>query len=443
MPANTTTKVASITGAAKDDLFLTSVNEDALSANLNVLANDPGSAKLYALPNSAPTLAVSATMQPSTTGYSALGATLTINADGTIHYDGSTLSASLQSLAAGEAATDTFTYVIRMANGALSTATATVQVGGVNDAPTLLAVAAANIEDTAGDDAPAAISGALAGSDVDHHAALTYHLLDGASAYGTLSFNADGTYAFSADADLIDSLGAGVNVTASYTVDVTDEFGAAAAPVTLSFNLLGANDTASIAGDADGAVGEDGTLAAVGTLTVSDRDAGEASFQTPASLAGTYGDFTFDANSGAWTYALRNGDANVQALSSGDLVSDSLTVASLDGSASQTISVSIAGADEPVVLPPNNPHSTEETVTRYMVTNGTTNINARNYFTGFDANDQLVYASNLHLNSTSVIDTDNDGVADATDVLFTFKGDHIDVILVGFTDLQAAQIVVA
>ncbi|MGZ3184181.1 MAG: VCBS domain-containing protein [Telluria sp.] len=348
MAASTSTKVAVNTGAAKDDLFTAAdgITEDSLVAQLNVLANDPGSAKLYSFANPGQVISTSTTFVPLSSSHSALGATLTLNADGTVRYDASSLSASMQSLAAGEYATDSFSYVIRMANGALSTATVTVQIGGQNDAPTLKTVADATLYDTAADDTPAAITGTLQGADVDHGSTLTYHLVSGSSAYGTLAVGANGSYSFLADADKIDSLNAGENATASFVVNVTDEHGAASAPVTLNFKLIGANDIASISGTASGAGTEDSAALATGMLTVADRDAGQSVFAAPSGLAGAYGDFTFDAASGAWTYAVRNSDNAVQALNAGKIVHDAITVSSLDGTATQTIDVAITGTND-------------------------------------------------------------------------------------------------
>ncbi|WP_042776952.1 VCBS domain-containing protein, partial [Sinorhizobium fredii] len=51
---------------------------------------------------------------------------------------------------------------------------------------------------------------------------------------------------------------------------------------------------------------------ASGMLSVSDVDAGEAAFQTPASLDGVYGTFTFDPAIGTWTYTLDNDRAATQ-----------------------------------------------------------------------------------------------------------------------------------
>ncbi|WP_210183676.1 VCBS domain-containing protein, partial [Rhizobium leguminosarum] len=116
----------------------------------------------------------------------------------------------------------------------------------------------------------------------------------------------------------------------------------------VSISLTGANDAASIVVDATvtddratveaGAAGS-GDPNASGKLTVSDVDDGEAAFAAPASLNGIYGSFTFNAASGSWTYTLDNNRAATQALNQGDAVSDTLSVSSLDGTASHNIVV--------------------------------------------------------------------------------------------------------
>src|SRR5439155_24785476 len=63
----------------------------------------------------------------------------------------------------------------------------------------------------------------------------------------------------------------------------------------IDVTIHGTNDAASISGTATGSATEDGTLTASGALTVSDVDTGENHFQTPASLAGAYGSFAFNA----------------------------------------------------------------------------------------------------------------------------------------------------
>src|SRR5438477_573423 len=85
-----------------------------------------------------------------------------------------------------------------------------------------------------------------------------------------------------------------------------------------------------------------------GTLTVSDVDTGENHFQTPlaASLAGTYGSFTFNPLTGAWDYTLNNAAANVQRSEERRVGKDTRTGSSVDGTDSQVIDVTINGTND-------------------------------------------------------------------------------------------------
>ncbi len=75
-----------------------------------------------------------------------LGASLTINSNGTYSYD-PTGSASLQALAVGESATETFTYTIQNYDGDTDTATLVITTTGVNDAPVTSNSTATTTED--------------------------------------------------------------------------------------------------------------------------------------------------------------------------------------------------------------------------------------------------------------------------------------------------------
>jgi VCBS repeat-containing protein len=94
-----------------------------------------------------------------------------------------------------------------------------------------------------------------------------------------------------------------------------------------------------------------GSPFASGDLDVADVDTGEAKFQpvAAAALEGMYGDFTFDHETGAWTYTLDNDDPDTQALDDGDTVEDTLLVTSHDGTDTETITVTIHGAYDLIV----------------------------------------------------------------------------------------------
>src|SRR5207302_1066743 len=109
----------------------------------------------------------------------------------------------------------------------------------------------------------------------------------------------------------------------------------------------------------DNAVLEDGGVAnatagdpsAAGTLTVHDVDSGENHFQTPASLAGSYGTYTFNPTTGAWSYTLNQ--ALADPLTAGQIVHDHLVVTSFDGTATHDIDVTITGSNDTPVLNAN------------------------------------------------------------------------------------------
>ena len=98
----------------------------------------------------------------------------------------------------------------------------------------------------------------------------------------------------------------------------------------------GGNSVAAISGVAAGAVSL-GTSEAAGTLTVTDADAGQATFAQPASMVGTHGTWGLVVNgsTAVWRYTLTKAPASN--------ASESLVIKSQDGSASLTVSVNILG----------------------------------------------------------------------------------------------------
>ena len=109
------------------------------------------------------------------------------------------------------------------------------------------------------------------------------------------------------------------------------------------------NDTAVISGTNTGSVTEDGGEGEFtsGSLSVSDADNGEGFFVSTLPLEGSYGSFSFE--NGAWSYRLANESAAVQGLAARDLVTDTLTVTTVDGT-TETITVTINGSnDAPIV----------------------------------------------------------------------------------------------
>lgn len=150
-----------------------------------------------------------------------------------------------------------------------------------------------------------------------------------------------GQISFDATGAAYQSLAAGQTqvVTQGYTV--TDGIETALASVEVT--VTGANDAAVIGGTVSGTVTEDRALLASGALSVTDVDSGEAAF-VAGSVAGSYGTATITAG-GAWVYTLDTQGAAVQALATGQVLTDTLMVQSLDGTTA-ALSITINGLDE-------------------------------------------------------------------------------------------------
>jgi VCBS repeat-containing protein len=106
---------------ARDD---TATGGEDAAFSIDVLANDRGgrAKSLYSVDQDNPRHALTATTLAS-------GATISI-VDGQILYDP---GSAFQFLDAGETATDTFSYAIRLGKGTISTATVTVTIEGADD----------------------------------------------------------------------------------------------------------------------------------------------------------------------------------------------------------------------------------------------------------------------------------------------------------------------
>ncbi len=120
-----------------------------------------------------------------TTATTSKGATITV-AGSDILYDPSG-SAAIQALPAGQPLGDTFTYTIRLANGALSTGNVTVTVAGANDAAVFGGVNTGSVRE----DGTQAAGGTLTVSDVDTGEAgfQAVAAADLAKTFGTFSFD--------------------------------------------------------------------------------------------------------------------------------------------------------------------------------------------------------------------------------------------------------------
>ena len=257
--------------------------------------------------------------------------------------DGSSLSvdtnnAAFQSLAAGVTRDIVVTYSV--SDGAHSVAqSATITITGVNDGPSVgEAITRFGDEDTG-----VVTLDLLAGAaDVDGD---TLFIADVGELPAGVTLDGSTLSIDTSDA-VFQALAAGATRLIEITYAVTD--GTESVAQTASFTVTGWNDVASITGASTGAVSEDGVLTASGVLTVTDADEGESTFATQAGIAALYGAFSIDA-AGAWSYTLNNAHAAVQALNTGQSLTDTIEVRSVDGTAHKVV-VTIAGLDDHNVI---------------------------------------------------------------------------------------------
>lgn len=171
------------------------------------------------------------------------GAAVSVAADGTFSWD-PTGSGSLQALAAGDQIADIFTYTLEDAGGSSDTATVTITVVGINDAPVL---AGESLDSNNGAGAASSLLGN--DSDVDATDVLTVtNLVDDVSAAGgavpavfasdqgaTVSISSDGSFTYDpGTSNAILALASGAQIIESFTYDVTDGLATVQATVTVT-----------------------------------------------------------------------------------------------------------------------------------------------------------------------------------------------------------------
>ncbi|NQU58563.1 MAG: tandem-95 repeat protein, partial [Rhodospirillales bacterium] len=252
-----------------------------------------------------------------------------IAADGVWTYT-ATDSPAIQSLGANDTFVETFQVT---SEDGTATETVTVTINGTNDAPEITGGTSGDGLEDGG-----AVTGTVTATDVDATDDQTFSLAEGEgvamAANGTVTVAADGSYSYTPNPDF--------NGTDSFTVQVADGEGGFDTEV-VNITIAPVNDDATITGNAADDVFEDGALSAGGTLTVSDVDAGENVFQAGTG-SGAHGDFSIAAD-GVWTYSGTD-DATIQALGANDSLVETFTVSSADGTATQTVTVTINGTND-------------------------------------------------------------------------------------------------
>jgi VCBS repeat-containing protein len=174
-------------------------------------------------------------------------------------------------------------------------------------------------------------------------------------AHGVLILSpSTGRWQFVADEKALDSLWSGETAEDRLTLSSLD--GSAQQDLVISFQ--GSDDMATFSGDATGSVVEDAVLtnSAYGILVVTDPDHDQSAFAAPQdgdlvkgstyAIKTPYGLFFFNQKLGNWSFELDNGSTAVQSLGEGKTAEASFHVKSIDGSADQTVKVTLTGVND-------------------------------------------------------------------------------------------------
>lgn len=272
--------------------------------------------------------------------------TFTMDADGNWNYVLEN-SEAVNALPEGNFQEDTFTVTTQ--DG--TTKAVTLSIEGSNDSASISLLDGDKNTVAIAEDETTPVTGTLSIQDADTGEAVFQPIEAETGNYGIFSITTGGQWTYALETDVSD-LPDGASETETFTVSSKD----GTASETITITIAGSNNDATISSDGPGEskvgeVTEDITLTATGRLSVADADLGEASFLpvTDAASDSKYGTFSMDA-SGNWTYILNNDLAAVQEMGTAGTLSDSFTVTSADGSATETVSLTIRGVnDQPIV----------------------------------------------------------------------------------------------
>ncbi|WP_197469043.1 VCBS domain-containing protein, partial [Oleiphilus sp. HI0125] len=261
--------------------------------------------------------------------------------DGSYSFDPS--HGSYNHLAQGDVQTITIPVTVTDLAGATDTKNLVITLTGTNDAPVLQQIQAQSVTEDG-----QLLTGQLTATDTDDHEVTRYSVMQQVDGF---TLHADGSYSFDPSHASYQHLAAGQVQTLTIPVGVVDQSGATDTQ-NLTITVHGKDDTAIISGADIGMVREDTTLQATGTLSVSDKDAGQDHFQA-GDIQGVHGTLHLQTN-GTWTYDLDNQSRDVQLLGAGsspinNTLTDVIQIHSADGTA-HSISVTITGINDAPVL---------------------------------------------------------------------------------------------
>ncbi|WP_283132166.1 VCBS domain-containing protein [Enterovibrio norvegicus] len=239
-------------------------------------------------------------------------------------------SASIQSLADGDTATDTIT--VTASDG--TTQDIVITITGTDDAAVVTGDTAGNTTDQG-----TTVSGSISISDVDNGENPTIDNITIEGEYGSLTLT-DGEWTYTVNAENAQTLPDGESANDTFTLTASD-----GSTHQITVTVEGTDDAAFVTGDLSASVAEGGDASVSGSINISDPDAAVQPTLENGTIEGEYGSLTL--TDGEWTYTV-NPD-NAQSLGEGDSATDTITVTASDGSEHQ-ISVTVTGSDDAAVV---------------------------------------------------------------------------------------------
>ncbi len=190
-------------------------------------------------------------------------------------------------------------------------------------------------------------------SDVDAGEAVFTPQTDIATAYGNFSIAENGQWTYEIDTNNNDVIALVSDASLTDTISITSADGTSSTiivTINKADNSVVPATPAMITGSTSANVFHT-AISATGALSITDINDGEAEFTS--SSAAQYGTFSISA-AGLWTYNIDQANSAVSTLASGNTLTDSITVTSIDGTQA-TLTINIEYAEGDVLITPTLP----------------------------------------------------------------------------------------
>jgi VCBS repeat-containing protein len=258
-------------------------------------------------------------------------------------------NANVQALNVNQTLVDTFS--ISAVDG--TTQAVTITINGANDAASItnaLTAAVGSVTEAGGlnnGTAGTTASNNLNATDVDNITDLWTVVSSGTTTYGTYSITSAGVWNYAANNgnSTVQGLNVGNSLSDTFTVTTID-----GTSQTVIVTINGADDTAVISNftgavtEAGGtANGTPGIVTATATLSIIDPDNTYPGWTAQTSTPGTYGSYAL-TSAGVWTYTLNNTSSATQALTAGQIVTETFTA--INGGLTQTVTITVTGTND-------------------------------------------------------------------------------------------------